>query len=183
MSHLAAPVTGAEQPQPLLIDGLLYDLLPIGLSIWIPPERAAFTHQCCPRPELTFANHDASDIKHDLVHSRTTHLPSHTCIMDGQLEKEPSSGLTFYQDDVLPDRRLEDLKREQIEQACKHSHLKELVHLATSPGGLLDDHLRQSACMTGLFLASSSAKFADTDQGHCCLVVASVRAVPGNQML
>jgi hypothetical protein len=40
-----------------------------------------------------------------------------------------------------------DKKREAIERACQEKDVKALVGYATSPGGLLDDTLRQAACM------------------------------------
>lgn len=40
-----------------------------------------------------------------------------------------------------------DEKREAIEKACQQNDVKALVGFATSPGGLLDDTLRQAACM------------------------------------
>jgi hypothetical protein len=40
-----------------------------------------------------------------------------------------------------------DEKREAIEKACRQNDVKALVGYATSPGGLVDDKLRQAACM------------------------------------
>lgn len=40
-----------------------------------------------------------------------------------------------------------DIKRRAIETACRRRDVKALVEYATSPGGLLTDALRQTACM------------------------------------
>lgn len=40
-----------------------------------------------------------------------------------------------------------DLKREDIQRACQERDIEALVEHATSTDGLLDDELRQSACM------------------------------------
>lgn len=40
-----------------------------------------------------------------------------------------------------------DEKRKAIEKACQQKDVKALVGYATSAGGLLDDSLRQAACM------------------------------------
>lgn len=67
--------------------------------------------------------------------------------MESQVENESSSGVTFHEEETSPDRLLESMKRESIERACLEGNLKQLVQLATSPGGLLDEKSRQSACM------------------------------------
>lgn len=68
--------------------------------------------------------------------------------MGSQVAKESSSGVTFPQGGVLWDRKQRKMKREEIVRACDQGDLKQLVQLASSSGGLLDDELRQSACMT-----------------------------------
>lgn len=42
-------------------------------------------------------------------------------------------------------------KRGQIKQACEQQNVQLLVQLADTPGGLLDDGLRQLACETPSF--------------------------------
>jgi hypothetical protein len=39
-------------------------------------------------------------------------------------------------------------KRKEIHQACRDRNIEELVSLATSHGGLLQDDLRKAVCMT-----------------------------------
>ena len=68
--------------------------------------------------------------------------------MGSQVTKESSSGVTFPRGAVPLDRKQKKMKREEIVRACDQSDLKQLVQLASSSGGLLEDELRQSACMT-----------------------------------
>jgi TBC1 domain family member 20 len=66
--------------------------------------------------------------------------------MDGPVEKEFSSGVNYLEEDTLPDRLLQSTKREAIVRACREESVKQLIELATTRGGLLNDELRQSAC-------------------------------------
>jgi TBC1 domain family member 20 len=66
--------------------------------------------------------------------------------MDAPVEKEFSSGVNYLEKDTLPDRLLQSTKREAIVRACREESVKQLIELATTRGGLLDDELRQSAC-------------------------------------
>ena len=74
--------------------------------------------------------------------------------MDLELEKEPASGITFPESVLSSNRDERKMKREEIVRACDRGNLKQLVLLASSPGGLLDDELRQSACRTAISLCS-----------------------------
>ena len=68
--------------------------------------------------------------------------------MDVQTEKVQSSGLVLQNDDHSLNDTQVKTKRDAIVQACKNGNLKQLAQLASSAGGLLDDEVRQSACMT-----------------------------------
>jgi hypothetical protein len=75
--------------------------------------------------------------------------------MDVPVGKESRSGMTFQEDISLLDGVPNKMKREEIVLACEQRNLKQLVQLASSAGGLLDDELRQSACMTATLLISN----------------------------
>ena len=52
---------------------------------------------------------------------------------------------------------IQGAKRKQILQACKNRNIAELVSLATSEGGLLQDDLRKAVCKTTIPFSVGSA--------------------------
>lgn len=50
--------------------------------------------------------------------------------------------------DALEKSSAVDLKRQGIQRACQEHDVKALVEYTTTTGGLLDDDLRQVACMS-----------------------------------
>lgn len=78
------------------------------------------------------------------------HWASFSLNMADQVDQIPANEDTeqsVYAD--APEKSSEsDEKREAIQQACQQRDVGALVQLATSSGGLLDDELRRSACMS-----------------------------------
>ena len=103
--------------------------------------------------------------------------------MDVQVEKESGSGITFPPGALSLDQKEEKMKGEEIVRACYEGNLKQLVQLASSPGGLLDDVLRKSACMTVIPSTCRMAVPLTSLQGQSCSAVSSSRLGPGNPIV
>jgi hypothetical protein len=66
-------------------------------------------------------------------------------------EKGDDGNLSFHEQPSQSDSIEKRSKRRQIQQACEQKDVERLAQLANSPGGLLDDGLRQTACETPSF--------------------------------